>query len=205
MRYVHRTALLPCLAVLAVTPALAQRASSAPAATGPAKVDAMDAAITDGLRVMSDRHWHKGEYCHLINLSRIIVAADPRDVETYADAGYLLWSMDRNDEAVALYEQGVADNPQTSYMYDELGWFYANRKKDYPRAVTYYEKAAAAHDGNQMDILHGLAHAYEKTGQYDKALKVWKRAAATIPGDGAAKMHLERVRRILEQQGRSGG
>ena len=43
-----------------------------------------------------------------------------------------------------------------------------------------------------------LAHAYERTKQLDKALKVWERAAA-IPGDQPAKVNLERVRRLMKQ------
>jgi tetratricopeptide (TPR) repeat protein len=170
--------------------------------TGAQKADAILNAVMDRLAEAADAHWHKGEYNHIVNLSRMRLAADPANVELYSDAGWLLWSMKRDNEAVALYQQGLKANPDTYFMYDELGMYYMEHKKQYPEAVKYYEKAVACKDC-PPPTLHMLAHAYEKNGQLDKALDVWKRAIALPdnPNLGAAKRNLERVQQLLQQQG----
>lgn len=161
-------------------------------ASTPANVDGVVDDVLNRLWVVTDEHWHKGEYNHIINLNRLIVAGQPNRVDAYANSGWLLWSMDRDEEAVSIYELGVKANPDTFFMYDEMGMYYADRKKDWAKALPWYEKAGAFPDC-PMATLHMLAHAYEHTGDQDKALKVWERAAA-IPGDTVAIRQVERIK-----------
>ncbi len=159
---------------------------------------AADAIVDDvvgGLWRLTDAHFHKGEYNHIINLSRMIIAARPDLLDAYANAAWLLWSMDRDDEAVALYKQGLKANPSTSYMYDELGTYYLMRKKDYRQAIHYYEEARRFKDYHPF-MLHSLAHAYEKAGDLPKALAVWQEAARD-PKDAAAKVNIQRLKRVM--------
>ena len=157
-------------------------------------------AIADGtmtlINAFVDAHWHKGEYNHIINLYRMIVAAHPDEMDAYANAGWLLWSLGRDADAVAIYKQGMRANPTSSFMYDELGQYYY-RKKDYPQALGYYESAAKYKDV-QPYTLHFLAHCYEKTGAMDKCLKIWERAAKNT-NDANAQRHRDRVRALMSQ------
>lgn len=169
------------------------------ALSGPQKVDAMVAGVFDNMHLVTDMHFHKGEYNHIVNLSRMAVAANPDDVTMYSDAGWLLWSMDRDDEAVALYKQGIKANPDSFYMLDELGQYYYNRKKDWPQAVAYYERAAEKPDCEPI-TLHMLAHAYEKNKQLDKALATWKRVLKHNDA-GPARVNYDRVQRLIASSG----
>jgi tetratricopeptide (TPR) repeat protein len=171
------------------------------AKSGPQIVDEMAAGVLQHLRVGIDKHWHQGEYWHIVNLARIIFAGDPQDTEVVANAAYLLWSMGRDAEAEEFYRQSADANTNTYYMWDELGFFYFNRRKDYPKAVAAYEKAASCADVKDQ-TLHMLARAYEKVGDLKKALATWDRAAnsPTNPGRGAAKMNRERVKQLLGQK-----
>ena len=155
-----------------------------------------DAVINDLVKY-ADLHWHKGEYSHIVNLDKMIVAAQPDNVDTFANAGWLLWSMNRDAEAVALYEQGLKANPNSYYMYDELGYYYFNRKKDYAKAIHYYEQAATRPDVSP-ETLHLLAHSYERTGKLKLCLETWDRARK-MPGqtNAAAKVNYERVKRKM--------
>ncbi|MGC8667313.1 MAG: tetratricopeptide repeat protein [Chthonomonadales bacterium] len=159
--------------------------------------DAIADDIIGGLWRLTDAHFHKGEYNHIINLCKMIIAARPDLLDAYADAAWLLWSMDRDDEAVALYKAGLRANPHTSYMYDELGTYYLMRKKDYRQAIHYYEEARRFKDYHPF-MLHSLAHAYEKSGDLPKALAVWQEAARN-PKDVAAKVNIERLKRLMAQ------
>ena len=151
-----------------------------------------DAILTDSLDQLweqADAHFEKGEYNHLINLSRIIVQGNPRRVDIFADAGFLLWSTGRNDTATAFLKQGLAANPDNFYMYDELGTHYYHRLKDYPNAVSYYEKAVKY--DCPFFTWSGLAHSYEKVDQWDKAVQTWEQAAKFVT-DGQVSSTMKR-------------
>src|SRR5437588_10331904 len=78
-----------------------------PAAGGKAEAEQILDTVIDKIWVLSDLHWHKGEYNHIVNVCKIVAAADPSNVEAFANAGWLLWSMDRDQEAVAVYQDGI--------------------------------------------------------------------------------------------------
>lgn len=194
--YLLIPAVLALLAAVLTSPAHAQKGA---AMEGKAKADAILYRVFDNMNPATDAHFHKGEYNHIINLDRMVIGAIPDRMNAYEDAGWLLWSMDRDPEAIVIYEKGIKANPNTFYMYDELGLYYMTRKKDYSRAITYYEKAARFANCPQPTF-HMLAHAYEKTKQLDKSLAVWKKLADK--GDAPAKVNYERVKRLRDGQGK---
>ncbi len=159
-----------------------------------------DGILFDGLQQIyreSDRHFEKGEFNHSINLCRVVVQGDPDNVEAYSSSAWLLWSTDRNDEAIALLKQGLNANRDTYYMYDELGMHYSLRLKQYSDAIPCFEQATRFEC--PFTTWHSLAHCYEKTGQWQKALAAWKRAAS-YPGDRVALTNLHRVEATIAKQ-----
>jgi tetratricopeptide (TPR) repeat protein len=172
-----------------IGPARAQNAMK----SSPKTVDSLVGGIVDELHEYMDNHWHRGEYNHILNLGKIAIAIDPTDKDVYANSGWLLWSMDRDQEAVDLYLKGVKAMPKSFYMYDELGFYYMNRKKDIPTAIKYYEQAVDCKDVGTI-TLHMLANCYERTNQPDKALKIWERAAEN-PADAIAKTKVQRLQK----------
>ncbi len=145
-----------------------------------------DAILTDAVDqmwVQADAHWHKGEYNHYVNISRVIVQGDPRNVEAYSNSAYLLWSTGRNDDATAFLKQGLAANSDSYYMFDELGAHYYYHLKDYANALPYYEKAVQF--TSPYITWSGLAHCYEKVNQWDKAVKTWEKVTALVPKGGS--------------------
>lgn len=178
----------------------AATAQAGKSAGGSGLADAITASAVNRLWATTDRHWHEGEYNHIIHLCKIVTAGDPEHVEAYSNAGWLLWSMDRDDEAAAIYEDGVKNNRKTYYMYHEAAYFYTQRKKDWKKALIYLEPMAKCKDVT-MPGMHMLAHAYEKTGQPLKALEIWKRAAEDTE-NGAARHNLNRLQKQLATKGR---
>ena len=88
-------------------------------------------------------------------------------------------------------KQGIQANPKTYYLYDELGSHYWIRLKDPKTALPYYEKAVLFKC--PWLTWHNLAHCYEKTNQWDKAVGAWE-AAARYTDDPIAASRLERAR-----------
>src|SRR5258708_7042806 len=71
--------------------------------SGEAKVEALIDEVVLDLWHQTDEHWHEGEYNHIVNLCRVVAAARPNMMDAYANAGWLLWSMDKDEDAVAFY------------------------------------------------------------------------------------------------------
>jgi tetratricopeptide (TPR) repeat protein len=160
--------------------------------------DAIVDGIMDRLVDNVDLHWHEGEYNHIVNLYRVVTGVQTYRMDGYANAAWLLWSMDRDEDAVDLLQTGLKANPNTYYMYDEIANYYRIRKKDFVKAAIYFEKACRYKD-RKPATLHGLAVAYEKTNRLEKALAIWKQAAK-IPGDALARARVTRVEAELAKR-----
>lgn len=165
-------------------------------AAEPATADAIVAETLHTLYEQADAHFDAGEYNHTINLNQIVAEGDPRNVETYADNAWLLWSTDRAQEGLATLKKGIEANPDTYYMYDEMGDFYWLYLKDPKSAIPYYQKAVQFKC--PWFTWHNLAHCYERLGMWKEAAEAWAHAAR-YPDDPIASIHLKRIQKLIEQ------
>jgi tetratricopeptide (TPR) repeat protein len=164
--------------------------------------DRADAIAAEALGLLyeqaNDAHYHKGEYNHIININQVVMEGDPHNMETYSNSAYLLWSTSRKEQGVAMLKKGIAANPDTYYLYDELGQYYWLHFKDYKNALPYLEKAAKfQHAG--MNTWHSLANCYEKAGQWSKAVDAWS-TACLDPNDKVAIVRLKKAKAELDKQ-----
>lgn len=155
----------------------------------------------DILWLMSDRYWHVGDYENVIRMHRASVTLDPHFVEAYSVAGWILDSMDRTEEAIALLKEGWKHNQHTYQLAFDLSYIYS-RHKNYKEAVKWLERAVQR--PGPFWVRHALAHAYEKLGRWKDALKVWEQRLKEEPNNPVVRRNYERVRKKLEKQ-RSGG
>ena len=168
--------------------------------------DVILAQAMENIWIGGDAFFHRGEWNHNINLNRIIVQAEPWRDECFSNSAYLLWSSDRNEQAIAFLKQGIAVNPKSYPLLDELGYHYAVNLKQPTEGIPYYEEAMKTKQPQlQFYTAHNLARAYEKTSQWDKALKIWEiavdmRVAASIPNNPIAEQGIKRVKSKLAQK-----
>jgi tetratricopeptide (TPR) repeat protein len=163
---------------------------------GQARADAIVDDVMDRLWDQVDRHWHKGEVMHIINLNKMIIPARPHKIDAFSNQGWLLWSQNREAEAEAVYEQGLRLNPDSHFLYDDVAKYYLLHRKDYKKAIYYYKKAVTL-AGSFIFTKHALARAYEKAGQTSDALKLWQELARN-PEDPTARTNLSRLERQLK-------
>ncbi|MCX7917253.1 MAG: hypothetical protein N2589_03910 [bacterium] len=78
---------------------------------------------------------------------------------------------------VSFLKKGITYNKDRYDLYFELGWTYYHKGMDYPNAVKYLEKAVKFPHPEYVDDV--LAHAYEKNGQIDLAIKQWEKLLGT--------------------------
>lgn len=161
-----------------------------------------DVVLQDAINQMweqADQHGHEGEYNHFINISLVVVQADPQFRTAYETAAYLLRSTGRLEEAVEVLKQGLKANPDEYYFYDELGQHFLIARNDPRGAITYYEQAIKYKCPWMTHNM--LATCYERTNQLDKAVKALERAA-TYPDNRNARRRLENLRQRMEQSGK---
>lgn len=77
-------------------------------------------------------------------------------------------------EAVQLLKYGISFDPQNIYLKQYLGIIAYQSQGEFARALPLMERAAFARDTPAI-LLSLLAKLYEKKGEWDKALRTWKR------------------------------
>ncbi|MCC6443747.1 MAG: hypothetical protein IT210_09870 [Armatimonadetes bacterium] len=139
------------------------------------------------LWVKTDDYFHEGKYSAMVPLCYIIVFLDPHQIDVFSTgAWHFAYNFtDKNElsdrrfipTAVSFLERGVTANPKVYDLYAELGWMYLDKIKNYQKAVEWFEKARQIPD-HPAHVDRNLAHAYEKAGNVDKAVEVWKEVVA---------------------------
>jgi tetratricopeptide (TPR) repeat protein len=156
--------------------------------------------VADRLWDRGDFYWHEGRYEERVAVDRLVIRMQPRFVEPYGTAGWLLESLGRPSEALAMYRQGVTAVPDRWETHQDLGMFYYEHKQ-------YAEAAAAFRDASRQQdpppyVWKMLAHALERAGELKEAVAAWETAGRLAPEDGAVPLNLSRVRAKLEAAGK---
>lgn len=154
----------------------------------------------DYLHKEIERRWHEpenketGDYPVLVEMLREIVRMDPKDVDSWSNLWYLLWSMGFKNDALEELKRGLSFNRDSYYMYDEIGEYYVVACKDFNAAAHWFEQAIKYKDCKQSTF-DSLGTCYEKIGNLDRARRVWEAAVKRWPNDEYAKRKLLQLRR----------
>jgi len=143
-------------------------------------------AIAGLLWVRTDQFFHQGDYEAIIPMVRIITWLDPHNVDVYlTGAWHLDYNFTDSDQrsdrrfipySLALLREGIENNPGVSDFYSDIAFTHYFRKlQDFPMAIYWFEQGAKnCPNWDYTRIGHGLAHAYEATGQVDQAIAEWQ-------------------------------
>lgn len=128
---------------------------------------------------------------------------NPNNIEAYVVGAY--WAgtkLDRPNEAIKFLREGLRHNPDSWRLYAEIGNIYRKSKRDYEKAITYYEKARslfASENSDRYDrreVLTFLGICYENIGDNINAIDVYQDILADFPGN-------EKIIRKIEALGDS--
>ena len=147
--------------------------------------------LTDMLWMKTEDYWHGGRWDHTIRLCRQIVQVDSHFVEAYTSAAFLLYSTDKDEEAIDLFRAGMAANPRNYDLPHEFGMYYCFRHK-WDLAVEQFEKSVAL--GAPRVMQHMLPVALERADRLDEALQRWQEILKRWPDDPIAKGHIDRLK-----------
>ncbi len=195
-------------------------------------------AVAGMLWVRCDEFFHNGDYEAIMPLIRVITWLDPHQIDVYETGAWHMDynftdSSERSDRryipfSLSLLGEGIANNPDEPDLYSDMGFVHYFRKiEDFPKAAQWFEKGWAvvraknlsdANDPTQFDeadkgvmtVGHGLAHAYEFSGNIPAALDQWNKCLALHDdlikqksGDASERMDKTIAeKQIYELQGR---
>lgn len=145
----------------------------------------------------TEQYWHTGKWDEAIRLCWQIVQIDPTFVEAYNSAAWMLWSMDRDEEAIELYRAGVAANPNRYEIFHDFGMYYYHRHK-WNEAAEQFGKSVQA--DAPMYHQHMLPNSLERAGRLEEALAEWRALLERFPDDPIAKRHIKALEEQLSEE-----
>jgi tetratricopeptide (TPR) repeat protein len=174
----------------------ARAARAAPSVRAPAQADAILDNVVDRIWERGDWYWHEGRYEERVALDRLVIRMDPHFIEPYSTAGWLLESLGRDQDALALYRQAVDVVPERWETHQDLA-MYLYQHKEYAAAAEEFQRATEQ-PHPPVYVWKMLAHAYEHNGELEKAAAAWETAGRMAPEDPAVGVNLSRIRARLK-------
>jgi len=136
-----------------------------------------------------DQLWHSGRYEKIFPLFHLVVRLDPEDQEAWATGGwfliYCIAPMKRfpdnekiKQKGMEFLKEGLSHNPNSYRLYWELGWIYYI-SGEFENAIAYLDKAIQYEHPAYVE--NTRAHALEKLGRIDDAIKQWQEIKKKFP------------------------
>jgi tetratricopeptide (TPR) repeat protein len=146
-----------------------------------------------GAHIQTDR-----EFPHLYALVDLVTSLDPHFVEAYQLGGLFLIIGKRLPEAIAIYEKGIAANPERWELPYDLGRLYFLDLKDEVQALRWWEVTDRL-PGRPDYIPRFLARLSAKTGSLETAFELWKAMYEGSDNEWVRKTAKQEMQKILAQ------
>lgn len=129
----------------------------------------------DAQSTLVDLYYDQGNLETALALYRNLMRHQPDSAESYTYYGYLLWQMNRNDEAITAYERAIELSGDNAIAYNNLGVIYLDEAGRPEEAKQLFEKAVTLNDGYTMACFN-LARSLEALNQVQAAAETYSRA-----------------------------
>jgi tetratricopeptide (TPR) repeat protein len=186
----------PCLLLLSSRAKAAEELKPIPAAEAEKQTALTRDFVLDRIAEQIDKYWHAGKWDQCIRLLHQNIEIDPTDTEAYTDLGWVLANLNRDAEAVAAYQSGIAANPKSFDIPHHFGMFYSRRKK-YEQAIEQFR--TAVRNGAPRMWQHMLPDTLEQAGRKQEALDEWRELLKRFPDDPMAKQRIKALEKALEK------
>ncbi len=147
--------------------------------------------IAGVLWVRADEFFHEGNYDAILPIIRLVTWLDPRNIDVFCTGawhiGYNFTDTEQRSDrrylpaAIRLLDEGAAANPDVYDIFFELGWMWFDKVRMAQESVPWFQRANAFPDrpdetkpGIPPARRHMLCHAWERSGQIEKAMEAWE-------------------------------
>lgn len=156
------------------------------------------------LWLKSDQYWHMGGpgWWRMRPVFNTIVELDPHFVIAWRTYGWhAAWNL-HNDAAPEdkpgflkmgeeIFRRGIAANPKSWDLRMELAWLFYDRIREPEKSIPCWWDTVKQ-PGAPIFNWHMMAHAYEKTGNWKQAFRIWRYCLKEDPEDAVAQRMVDR-------------
>lgn len=112
----------------------------------------------------------------------------PPYAAAFHELGYLLFSLERHDEAVEVLNRGLEVAPMMPDLSVQLGYVHL-RRRNWSSAKMAFARALAI-SPTLYDALHGMAMAHSESGEHAAAAEHFRRCLTSRPDDASLWLNL---------------
>ncbi|MDX2085182.1 MAG: tetratricopeptide repeat protein [Candidatus Melainabacteria bacterium] len=137
----------------------------------------LDSANLECMTTLVDLYTEQGNLDAALAIYRQILQLQPQNADAWNYYGYLLWQMDRGQEAQLAYEKAIALDVDNVIAYNNLGVIYLDDRDDPALALELFEKALSRKSDYTMACFN-LARSLESLGKTREAATAYSDALA---------------------------
>lgn len=137
----------------------------------------LDPANLDVLTMMADIHAEQGNLEAAVTVYKTLLSHNPDDPECLTYVGYLLWQLDRNDEAIQAYRKAVDNDPDNAIAYNNMGVIYLDEQDKPDEALALFRQAFAIKPDYTLACFN-IGRAEERLGRTSDAARMFSDALA---------------------------
>jgi len=168
--------------------ALTALPSAAPPSSAPAD------RLQQILYTLGKAYLQRHQYAEAFEKYRELLQAGGERPDFFLEAATAALGMkNSSDEAVALYEKALAQNPDATFLRFGLPALFVERNITSPFAIDLCEKVAELSPENEPVIRLYLKKHYEAAGLFEKALEEEQKAVFSNRDSGAIRDYLEKL------------
>ncbi len=139
----------------------------------------------------------------LYPLVDLATSLDPHFVEAYRLGGLFLDIAHQVPQAIAIYQKGIAANPDRWELPHDLGRLSYLELKDYPEALRWWLVANRL-PGRPPYLSRFIARLYTKTGALETALELWQNMYEHASNEVVRQIAKREIEKVLaEMRGRT--
>lgn len=101
----------------------------------------LDPNNTEAAMMLAELLFEDGDFQSALALYEEIDARGSANANVYSHVGYILWQMDRNDEALTSYNKALRLDSENAIVYNNMGVIYLDEMFDAQKASLMFEKA----------------------------------------------------------------
>ncbi|MGA1867944.1 MAG: tetratricopeptide repeat protein [bacterium] len=124
----------------------------------------------------------RGEFSEALSCFKKMVFLKPNDPEAYYNMGKAYQALGDNDQAIYSWGKALSLNPHLNGVHLNLGNAYFE-KELVESAIKEWNIALVGKNIDVVTHLINLGMAYSQMGEYDKAIRAWKKAKEMNPED----------------------
>jgi len=101
----------------------------------------LDGENLESLTLLGDIYTEQGRFEDALRIYNHLATVEPDNIDCRNYQGYLLWQLDRHDEAISAYQQSLHLNGHNPIAYNNLGVIYLDEKCMLDHALKAFETA----------------------------------------------------------------